>query len=314
MFPWLVLALLAALSYLGTVPYRHLWVRTKGPGLTAKGYGALLPFFIMAYAVAAGASQDAVWACAAISAMTAIYWIDDIGDLKVTVRLALQFGAGALMAWLALDGGTGNLPLPVPLACAIAGVANIGLTNVVNFYDGADLNISTLLILLAAVMIGVPATNADLMPIALTVLAFTLPFAFVNRKPGTLYFGDAGSFAVASLITLVTVMGARDGDGTAALAALPLLLPAMDVAYVFFLRVRRKEDLLSRNYHHLYQQLQIQRRGFWYLLPQPVFAAVLLAATLGLIGSGIRVLTAVVAASVILTPILYFASRAMFLK
>lgn len=313
MFPWPALAALALLSYLGTFPYRHFWTRTKGPGLTPKGYGALLPFFITAHAALA-ASPEMMWAGAAISALTALYWIDDIGDLNVKLRLALQFGAGALMAGLALRNGTGSLPFPQPLACLIAGAANIGLTNMVNFYDGADLHISMLLVLLAAALLIAPAANPDFVPLALATLAFVLPFAFVNRTPGSLYFGDAGSLAAASLVTLLTVTAARDGDGGAALAALPLMLPAMDVAYVFMLRMRRGEDMLSRNYHHLYQQLQIRYRGFWYLLPQPLFGAALAAAAFGLIEAGRPPLIAVAAASLILTPALYFAARAAFIR
>jgi UDP-N-acetylmuramyl pentapeptide phosphotransferase/UDP-N-acetylglucosamine-1-phosphate transferase len=314
MFSWPALAAIALVSYIGTFPYRHVWTRTKGTALTAKGYGALLPFFITTFAFLSGASQEMSWACAAVSALTTIYWIDDIGDLKVGIRFALQFGAGALLAWWALRGGTGALALPMPVACIIAGAANIGLTNMVNFYDGADLHISVLVALLAAVMIAVPAANPDLIPVALATLAFVLPFAVVNRKPNSIYFGDAGSFAVASLITLITVVGARDGDGGAAFSAIPLMLPAMDVAYVFVLRLRRGEDMLSRNYHHLYQQLQIRYRGFYYLLPQPVFAGILLAAALGLAGAGFAPLWSVAAASLILTPALYFTSRVAFLK
>ena len=314
MFSWLALAILALLSYLGTFPYRRLWMRAKGSALTPKGYGALLPFFLTVYAALAGTSPQTVWACAAISAMTALYWIDDISELKVMLRVALQFGAGALLAWLTLREGTGHLPLPLPLACLIAGAANIALTNMINFYDGADLHISLLLVLLAAVLIAMPATGPGLGPLAFAAMAFVLPFAFVNRVPKSLYFGDAGSFAMASLVTMATVSSARDGDSRAALAAIPLILPAMDVAYVFILRVRHKEDLLSRNYHHLYQQLQIRYRGFWYLLPQPVFAGLLLGVSLGLMGLGLYPLAAVAAASIALTPALYLAARAMFLK
>ena len=314
MSPWLALIVLALASYLGTIAYQRAWARSKGSAITAKGYGALLPFFITAYAVIAGASAETCWDCALISALTAIYWIDDISDLKVALRFSLQFGTGALLAWLILRGGTGSLPLPIPLACVIAGAANVGLTNMVNFYDGADLHIAMLLVLLAAVPLALPSTNPDLAPIALAMLAFLLPFAFVNRKPQSLYFGDAGSFAVASLVTLVTVVSARDGDGRAALAATPLMLPAMDVAYVFFIRVRRHEDLLSRNYHHLYQQLQIRYGGFRYLLPQPLFTAALLAAAFALIGAGHGPLFSVAAASLVLTPLLYLASRALFVK
>jgi len=314
MFSWPVLAALALVSYIGTIPYRHVWMRTKGAALTPKGYGALLPFFIAAFAFVSGASQEMRWACVAVSALTAIYWMDDIGDLKVGARFALQFGAGALMAWWALRDGTGALAMPMPVACVVAGAANIGLTNMVNFYDGADLHISVLVALLAAVMIAIPAANPDLIPVALATLAFVLPFAFVNRKPNSIYFGDAGSFAVASVVTLITIVSARDGDGGAAFSAIPLMLPAMDVAYVFVLRLRRREDLLSRNYHHLYQQLQIRYRGFYYLLPQPVFTGLLLAAALALASAGLAPLWSVAAASLLLTPALYFASRAAFLK
>ena len=40
------------------------------------------------------------------------------------------------------------------------------------------------------------------------------------------------------------------------------------VLYVLFIRLIKGHDLLTRNYLHIYQRLNIEYKGFYYLLPQ----------------------------------------------
>ena len=47
---------------------------------------------------------------------------------------------------------------------------------------------------------------------------------------------------------------------------IPIFLPIIDVTYVILLRLKLKENLLERNYLHLYQLLQSKYSGKWYLL------------------------------------------------
>ena len=49
---------------------------------------------------------------------------------------------------------------------------------------------------------------------------------------------------------------------------IPLALPIVDVLYVIIHRIYKKESLLSRNYHHLYHQLQSSFNNKAYIIPQ----------------------------------------------
>ena len=45
-------------------------------------------------------------------------------------------------------------------------------------------------------------------------------------------------------------------------------MPIYDVLYVLLIRLIKGHDLLTRNYLHIYQRLNIEYQGFYYLLPQ----------------------------------------------
>ena len=51
-----------------------------------------------------------------------------------------------------------------------------------------------------------------------------------------------------------------------------IIFPITDVFFVFFYRIYKKENLLSRNYHHIYQVLKKKTKWKLYLLPNIVFA------------------------------------------
>ena len=47
-----------------------------------------------------------------------------------------------------------------------------------------------------------------------------------------------------------------------------LALPLFDVFYVMLIRLYYKHDMLSRNYLHLYQRIDILYGGFFHIVPQ----------------------------------------------
>tara|TARA_E500000178_G_C16457261_1_gene502809 strand:- start:127 stop:438 length:312 start_codon:yes stop_codon:yes gene_type:complete len=53
-----------------------------------------------------------------------------------------------------------------------------------------------------------------------------------------------------------------------------IIFPITDVFFVFFYRVYKKENLLSRNYHHIYQVLKKKTKWKLYLLPNVIFALI----------------------------------------
>lgn len=72
--------------------------------------------------------------------------------------------------------------------------------------------------------------------------------------------------------------------------------------------------MLSRNYLHLYQKLQIKYRNFLYLLPQPLNVVLVAAGALILQVLGLPALYAVIFSILLVTPVFYAVYRRMFLR
>ena len=308
---WLT-ALLAALSLAGGLIYRRLWVGFRGSEQTPTGFGGLLAIFLLGGSIYLQAPSDLVWSYALIAAAAVIYWCDDVLGLSRKYRVVIQFASGFAVCWLLLAGvGPGA---PALIGCSLAaGLLNVVLTNAVNFSDGADLNVATVMVLTATVILLIGPDAAFMRPSAIVILAFVLPFALLNSRPRTIYFGDAGCFVFAGFLTIMTVCYFRNGADKAAFAAIPLALPVYDACYVVVWRIRNKEDILSRNYLHLYQKLQIKYRNFGYLLPQPLNIAVVVVVALMLQALGLKALLAVTLAMLLATPVFYALYRRLML-
>ncbi len=306
------MAVLAVLSLAGGLIYRRLWTGFKGAEQTPTGYGGLLAIFLLGGAIYLRSPGDLIWSYALLAIAALIYWCDDVLGLSRKHRVSIQFASGFAVCWLLLAGA--GLGAPALIGCgAIAGLLNVLLTNAINFSDGADLNVATVIILTAGTILLIGPDAAFMKPSAIVILAFVLPFALLNSRPRTIYFGDAGCFVFACFLTIMTVCYFRNGADAAAFAAIPLALPVYDPLYVVGWRILNKEDILSRNYLHLYQKLQIKYRNFSYLLPQPLNIVLVLAGTLILQGLGLTALHAVTLSMLAITPAFHAIYRRLLL-
>jgi len=306
-------AVLAVVSLLGGLIYRRLWTSFKGAEQTPTGYGSLLAIFLLCGTLSLQGPADLIASYGLIAAVAVIYWCDDVFGLARRFRVLIQFAAGFVLGYLLLAETKLDLAL-LTACCAAAGFLNVTLTNVVNFSDGADLNVATVMLLTVGTILLIGPDAGFMRPSAVIILAFVLPFALLNSRPRTIYFGDSGCFVFASFMTMMTVCYFRNGPNAAAYAAIPLALPVYDACYVVAWRIRHQEDVLSRNYLHLYQKLQIKYRNFLYLLPQPLNAILAAAGALILQGLGLPALYAVILSILVATPVFYAVYRKLFLR
>ena len=179
--------------------------------------------------------------------------------------------------------------------------------------DGADLNLGTFIALTAGFILLFGAAHREWGAVALATLAFVAPFAVMNGRPKTIYFGDSGSFAFAGLLTTMAVAFFRDYGSLPPEAAIPAALPAFDVFFVFTIRLRERHDLLTRNYLHLYQRLSRRFDGFGYLVPQVANALLCLGGAMALQWAGLGRILSVILAILLLTVPFYFACRILLL-
>ena len=109
--------------------------------------------------------------------------------------------------------------------------------------------------------------------VSLLILSYLISFGFFNRKPNTLFFGDSGCYII-TIILFIFLINELDNLNLIKSVSAILIFPITDVGLVIIYRILKKEDLLSRNYHHIYQKLHSKINGFIYLLPNFFFAIV----------------------------------------
>ena len=301
------------LTFLGGRLYSRVWLHVRGTELTPTGFGAFLALALLAACVIHGAQVSVVVALAIVTLATAVYWLDDVRELSARFRIAVSFATGVGICAALLTDIT-DWPLwRLAFVCLAAGVVNVILANIINFYDGADLNLGTVIALTAGVILMSSPSGDVMWTSGIACLAFIIPFGVMNSRPRTIYLGDSGSFAFASFVTMLVIIHLRGGGEVDARAAIPLALPSFDTFFVFCVRIVQKHDLLSRNYLHLYQKLNRRYRGFGYLAPQ-VGNVLLCLVTVHLVHkTNLPTMAAVLIAMVLVTVPFYFVCRTIFL-
>lgn len=293
--------------------YRTIWRRVRGASHTPSGFGALLAPALLIAASIAGVSPQLEWALIATAAGTLAYWFDDAIEISARLRVVIAVLTGCVIG-LAYLIPVGVSPFALILLVAAAGFIHVALVNMVNFQDGADLNLATFVILTATLLLAFAPTPADWTPLAIGCLVFILPFAAINSRPHSLYFGDSGSFAFAALFTIMGIAFLFGPYPPPPEAAIPAALPVVDTAFVTAHRIRIRQRFTTRHYFHLYQRLQTSRPGFTYLAPQLVNAALCLAAAAGLQALGLDRVLSVALATAAVSLLFFLAARRWWAK
>ena len=115
----------------------------------ATGYGYLLIYFILIYSYLQESPLIDIRVFIVILFFSSIYWIDDIKHISFILRLLIQFFSGLTIAFLILIENNFIYNHNFIIIIIFSGFLNIFLTNIVNFYDGLDLNISIFSIILS---------------------------------------------------------------------------------------------------------------------------------------------------------------------
>jgi UDP-N-acetylmuramyl pentapeptide phosphotransferase/UDP-N-acetylglucosamine-1-phosphate transferase len=302
----------AMVTALAGFAYRRIWRRIHRSGGVPTGFGVFIAPAVLGAALTGRSPAGYVAAVSIIFAAAALYWMDDVRELSARTRVMISLIAGGGIGAACFANSTSA---PLCLAGAVAaGIACVVATNIVNFYDGADLNLATFIGLTASLILSFGAGYRGWEPAALSMLAFLLPFAVMNSRPDTIYLGDSGSFAFAGLLVAMGATFVANIGSVPPEAALPAALPTVDVFFVFIIRVRERHDLLSRNYLHLYQRLNRTYAGFGYLAPQFVNVLLCLAASALLQTAGLSRVVSTVVAMIGITIPFYFVCRFIFLS
>ena len=204
-----------------------------------------------------------------ISFFTLIYLIDDIKKLNFILRIFIQLISGFFIFYLYFIDNS----IDKSFYFIILGMLFMFIfTNLFNFNDGANLHVSFLFLQILISLFFFGDTSSDLFNYyILYLIIFIIIFSFYNHF-NLLYFGDSGCFLFSIFILAFLINSNSFYNLHLFLSVISFYV--IDAIYVFLLRIRNKENLLSRNFHYLYQKIQIKYDNYLYLLPG-VFSGIL---------------------------------------
>jgi UDP-GlcNAc:undecaprenyl-phosphate GlcNAc-1-phosphate transferase len=203
---------------------------------------------------------------------------DDRFHLKAVPQFAIQFGAAAIAiaftVWIEVvtlpfvEGPPRPFPWYITYPLTIAWV--VGMMNTVNFLDGLDglaAGVGAIAAALFAVHLMTPQwNNYELAAYALALCGACVGFLVFNFNPAKVFLGSAGAMTLGyALATLSILAPAR-----VMTAALIMLVPIIDTAFLVFDRWRRGRSPFQGDRAHLHFRLMSlglsQRQivlGYW---------------------------------------------------
>ena len=248
--------------------YIKIWRRFVSKQSTPTGYGFLISIklILLPYFFDIHLFSIKIYLILLISSF--IYWFDDLKSISSSIRILIQFFSGILICVILIQNKGLSLNLYLLILIIASGLISVFLTNIINVYDGLDLNISTLIIILSLTILYKINYNPVYSFNWLIIIGFILGFIIYNLKPNTIFFGDSGCYIISFIINILIIEAILNFDLKIIYLIIPLSLPIFDVLYVLIKRLKRKEYLLSRNYYHLYHVLDFKFKNKIYLLPQ----------------------------------------------
>lgn len=193
------------------------------------------------------------------------YFFDDLFGIKYIYRIILQILAAALIFSIS------TIELNFYYILLFISFFLI-ICNSLNFQDGQDLNIASLLIMIFCLFLFF-SNNILIRNTSVITLIYLLVFLFFNSKSNNLYFGDNGCFISTIIIFLFLIEDSQNLLLIKYLSSI-IIFPLTDVFFVLCFRIYKRENLLSRNFYHIYQILFKRYDSKFYLLPNILFAMI----------------------------------------
>ncbi len=296
--------------YISLHAYKNIWIYleiNKTP--TGAGIIFLITLLINIYLNNESYSSELKIALSLISVLTLIYYFDDLMSLSVTTRIIIQILMGIFITTTFFSNLViVNTYLFILILTYILTLSLL-LTNTINFYDGADLNIVFFGILNFSILSFVFSLDKNIQILIHLSLVFFISFSLLNYKANSLYFGDAGSFFLAGLFLIFIVLAAVQQNLKIYYLLTTLCLPILDVIYVILYRLIRKEPLHTRHHYQIYQLAQRTQGGWLYLLIQPINTAFSLLSIFLLCSLGLNETISIFTGCFFISIIFYFSLR-----
>jgi UDP-GlcNAc:undecaprenyl-phosphate GlcNAc-1-phosphate transferase len=183
--------------------------------------------------------------------------LDDLYQLPPWPRFIAQSGVGvitSLMLYL-LDGGVKLFDSPW-INGLLTSLWVITMINALNFMDNMDGLATSLSIVISLSLFILSYLNGQYLVAALCValVAACIGFLFWNRKPASIYLGDAGALYLGFLLAAISIRVDVNSGSELIRVLVPLLIfaiPVIDIAQVVITRVVKGKSPFEGGRDHL---------------------------------------------------------------
>lgn len=224
--------------------------------------------------IAFGGSVPNRWQVIAVTgAITVAMLLDDILELPWNAKLAIEAGAGLLVAALgititffAVPGSSPTSPVQLGLlAVPITAVFVLGMQVSINLVDGSDgvaagvVAIVATVLLLAAInrVQGPGDVQSGVIVMSGALMGCCVGFLFFNFPPARVFMGDTGSHFLGVALAVISVLGVAKIAVALALFV-PLIalgLPIGDTAFAIVRRRRAGRSAAEPDAGHLHHRM-----------------------------------------------------------
>lgn len=201
----------------------------------------------------------------ALLLITAIGLIDDVNEMRASIKLLAQFGAGVILYSSGYRLNDVSIPFThtvIDLSgpdflITVIGVAAI--INAVNMLDGLDgLAAGSVFIMCGFLFIN-KVTRGDIASCAVLVLVggATIGFLRYNFHPARVFMGDTGSMFLGLALAAEVFDAASQGVAVTTIL-LPLVIlgiPIFDMCQTVFTRYRGSQSIFAADKNHLHHRL-----------------------------------------------------------
>jgi len=196
--------------------------------------------------------------------------VDDLKDLKASVKFACQTAIAVLMYALGLRitfisnyFGTGHLNFGAISCFLITVFWIVGITNTINLIDGLDglaAGISAIAALCIAYVAYIHGTINGMVPVCLAMMAIAgacigfLPF---NFYPAKTFMGDGGALFLGFMIAIMSVVGPLKRSTMVAviIPVVALAIPIFDTSFAILRRLVNRQHIMQADKGHLHHRL-----------------------------------------------------------
>ena len=242
-------------SFITAYLYRFIWNNFLKIEKIPQGYGLLITYYLVFVSLILNFETKYIYSFFSLMILTSIYWIDDIKSLSAKSRIFIQSLAGFIIYFINSYQYNEKI-LIILLSLLFFVILSIYLTNIINFYDGLDLNLSVFIIINSTLCMYIFNNNFSVIIILSTIITFVCTFSIFNSKKNNLFFGDSGCYAFAGLLLFLICLALNEKNLKIFYLIIGLSLPVIDTTYVLIYRILKRESLLTRNYYHLYQRFE----------------------------------------------------------